>query len=101
MSRFRTDGNCLSWLVNSGQSYLYEVCGGLNTNGTIKWYGLVGESLSLKEDFEVSEAQARSDGSLSLPCAYGSIYRSLDSFPTSCLSTFHHASHYDDNGLNL
>ena len=42
--------------------------------------GLVGGSLSLGLGFEVSEAQARPRGSISLPVACGSRCRTLSSF---------------------
>ena len=61
--------------------------------------GLVGGSVSLEVDFEVSKAQARPSGSLSLPVDPG-VELSAPS-PAPCLPAGHHASHHDDNGLNL
>lgn len=61
-------------------------------NGTIR-YGLVGESVSLRVGFEVSDAYVRP--SVTLPTPRGSS-RTL----SSCLHC-HHASHPNSNGLNV
>ena len=54
--------------------------------------------MSLMVGFEVSEAQATPGGLLSLPVAK---YRILSSSPSPYLPACGHASHHDDNGLNL
>jgi hypothetical protein len=46
--------------------------------------------------FEVSEAQARPKASLLPP-----VIKLLAPFPVPCLPACHHASHHDNNGLNL
>ena len=48
------------------------------------------------DDFEISEAQARPSGSLSVLL----LAEPDASFPAPCLPVCHHASHHD-NGLNL
>jgi len=89
------------WLIYASWfGYSLRQCGDLNENGLHgEWYywrcALVGGSLSLREGFEVSEAQARSSVTLS------SRYRTLSFSLAPYLPFYHHVSCNDGNGLNL
>ena len=78
----------------------------LRGRGTIRRCGLVGvgvallQEVSLEAVIEVSEAQVRPNGSQALPAAFGSDVELC--YPSSTISVcVLHASHRDDNGLNL
>ena len=81
-------------------------------NGTIRRYGLIGGSMLLGGvGFEFSYAQAPPTEEESLlmdACGRVSSWMPLDQdvelsapFPASCLPACCHASHHDDNGVNL
>jgi hypothetical protein len=56
--------------------------------------------MSLRTGFEFSDAHTRLSGLLSLPDAFISWSRTFNHFH-STMPAGHHASHHDDNGLNL
>jgi hypothetical protein len=82
----------LWWLNENGP---YELIG----SDTIRRCGIVRGSMLLGVGFGVSNAQARSSVTLFLLPANPDVELSATS-PASCLPACHHASCYDDNGLN-
>jgi hypothetical protein len=69
-------------------------------HGTIRRHGSVGGSVSLSVSFEVWETQDRLSGS-SWRQPTDLDVEFLAPSPASCLPACWHASHHDDNGLNL
>lgn len=73
---------------------------GLVNLALLEWHGLVGGSVSLQVGFGVSKTQARPRVSRFLMPAHLDVELSAHS-PTPCLPECCHASHHEDNELNL
>jgi hypothetical protein len=90
------------WIKNDPHSSLW--CGTIRRCGLVGvGVALFGVSMSLGMRFEVSDDQARPRMVFFLPDACQSRCRNLSSY-SSTMSTMvpcHHASHYDNNELNL
>lgn len=90
----------------------YYLCGGLNKNGShrligscifekIERHGHVGRSVSLRSGIWVFRRSSQVQSLSYFLQLVESDVELSDTFPSLCLSIYHHTSHHDHNGPNL